>query len=149
MAQKNGAKFIQFDSVQTPDLNLDFYSELRKRHKEIVVLGGIGFKGTKETGNSLTTDLNEGRIRCEAIVTTGVGTGTETPLVKLRAYKERLQEFPLIVGAGVNNQNAHAQFAIVDGAVIGIYFKGDGVNTQLPISRERVQKLMYIAKKFE
>ena len=145
LAGKYGARFIQFDSVQTPDLDLELYDRRRTEFPDIVVLGGIGFKYTSLTGNSLEVDLNEGKSRCGAIVTTGSGTGVETPTDKLRQYKKILGEFPLIVGAGVNLDNVCEQLMIADGAIIGSYFKPGG-NTQLPIDRQRIKNLMEVVK---
>ena len=109
LASKFGAKFIQFDSVQTKDLDLGLYDQMRTEFPDIVVLGGVGFKYVPKTGNPLEIDLMEGASRCEAIVTTGDGTGIETPIDKLKQYKKILRDFPLIVGAGVNLQNVYEQ----------------------------------------
>ena len=145
LASDYGAKFVQFDSVQTRDLNLEFYERMRREFPDVVVLGGVGFKYTLSTGNPLKLDLREGMSRCEAIVTTGDGTGIETPLDKLRQYKSLLEDFPLIVGAGVNLQNIHEQLQICDGAIVGSYFKSDG-DTQLPINKSKVANLMNIVR---
>jgi len=111
----------------------------------VVVLGGIGFKYTRPTGNRLEDDLIAGVSRCEAIVTTGSGTGVETPIEKLRKFKSLLGEFPLIVGAGVNLDNIYKQLEITDGAIIGSYFKPQG-NTRLPIDRIKVRDIMQAVK---
>ena len=145
LASEFGAKFIQFDSVQSPDLILEFYENLRNEYPNIVVLGGIGFKYTSPTGNLLETDLEEGKSRCEAIVTTGTRTGIETPIEKLKEYKRILRDFPLIVGAGVNINNVYEQLNIADGAIIGSYFKPKN-NTYLLIDRNRVKRLMDVVK---
>lgn len=143
LASMYKCRFVQFDSVQTPDLDLNLYNEMRTKFPRVAVFGGVGFKYIPPTGNSLETDLKEGKSRCEAIVTTGDGTGIETPIDKLRQYKSLLGEFPLIVGAGVNLNNAYEQLQICDGAIVGSYFKSEG-NTQLSIDRTRVRDLMRI-----
>jgi len=66
--------FVQFDSVQTPDLDLKDYNSLRKQNPDVAVLGGVRFKYTRPTGRPLEQDLAEARQRCEVIVTTGEGT---------------------------------------------------------------------------
>ena len=146
LAQDYGARFVQFDSVQTPDLDLELYDKMREEFPVIAILGGVGFKYTSPTGNSLDVDLSEGKSRCEAIVTTGSGTGIETSTQKLREYKDLLNKFPLIVGAGVNLQNIYEQLQICDGAIIGSYFKSQG-NTHLSIDREKVKDLVDIVIK--
>jgi predicted TIM-barrel enzyme len=133
MANEYDAKFIQLDSVQTPDLDISKYDSLREKYPQVVVLGGVGFKYTKPTGNPLEVDLREGKSRCEAIVTTGPGTGIETPTDKLKDYKNILGDFPLIVGAGVNIRNIYSQLSVADGAIIGSYIKNG--NTEAPIDK--------------
>jgi len=145
MAGLYGAKFVQIDSVQTPDLNLKQYDSLREGHRNLVVLGGIGFKYTPPTGNSLEVDLRDGRSRCEAIVTTGPGTGVETPLEKLKQYREIMGDFPLISGAGVTPQNVYDQLQVVDGIIVGSYFKAEE-RTENVVERQRVKSLMNIVR---
>ena len=145
LAQRFDLKFIQFDSIQTKDLNTRLYEGKRTKYPSIVVLGGVGFKYIAPTQNPLEVDLREGISKCEAIVTTGDGTGIETPLNKLREYKVLLREFPLVIGAGVNINNVYDQLKIADGAIIGSYFK-PYANTHLPIDRKKVHDLMEIIK---
>ena len=140
LADRYNAKFIQFDSIQTHDLNLQKYEEMRKRYPRVIVLGGIGFKYIRPTGNPLELDLRKGVSRCEAIVTTGEGTGIETPIEKLRDFRKVMDNFPLIVGAGVNKRNALEQLRVADGAIVGSYFK-DG-KTHMMVNKERVKTLM-------
>jgi predicted TIM-barrel enzyme len=141
LADKYKAKFIQIDSVQTADIAVQSYREAREEFPNIVVLGGVSFKYTSHTGNPLQLDIREGRSRCEAIVTTGDGTGLETPLAKLQRFKQLLPDFPLIVGAGVTLENVSEQLKYADGAIIGSYFKPNK-DTLLPISRAKVSALM-------
>lgn len=143
LASDFGARFIQFDSVQTPDLDLEKYEKLRKEYSEIIVLGGVGFKYTLPTGNPLKVDLEEGKSRCDAIVTTGSGTGIETPIEKLKKYKKLLGDFPLIDGAGVNLDNIEEQLKIADGAIIGSFFKPNG-DTTLTVEAKNVKAIMNV-----
>lgn len=145
LANTFNARFVQFDSVQTKDLWLSRYNELKSKYPNVLVFGGVGFKYIDPTGNPLETDLNEAKSRCDAIVTTGEGTGIETPIEKLTEYKKILKDFPLIVGAGVNANNIQEQLKIADGAIIGSYFKPNK-NTYLPIDRKKVKDLMKVVK---
>ena len=61
--------------------------------------------------------------RADAIVVTGEGTGKETPLDKIKRFREKIGDFPLVVGAGVDSYNVMGQLKIADGAIIGSYFK--------------------------
>lgn len=147
LAKEHGAKFVQFNSIQTKDLDLNSYMKKRIEYSEIAVLGGVRFKDIAPTGNSLEVDLMAGVKRCEAIVTTGSGTGVETPIEKLKEFKNYLTNFPLVAGSGVDLNNVNEQLKIADAAIIGSYFKPDK-NTRLPIDREKVRKLMDIVKTF-
>jgi uncharacterized protein len=144
IASSSGAKFVQFDSAQTPDTNLNNYNSLRGRYRDISVFGGVQFKYQPPTGNRLEYDLRDAKSRCEAIVTTGEGTGIETPIKKLKKFRELLGDFPLIVGAGVNKDNVYEQLKVADGAIIGSFFKDN--DTKKKIIRERVKELMSIVK---
>ncbi len=88
----------------------------------------------------------EAKPRCDVIVTTGEGTGVETPISKLREFRTYLGEFPLFVGAGVNESNVYEQLRVADGAIVGSYFK-QGSNTKLPVDRLRVRGLMNIVRR--
>jgi len=146
-ASEFGAKFIQFDSVQSCDIDVNKYKQLREQYQDIAVLGGVRFKyTTQDTGKPLEEDLEDAKGLCEAVVTTGEGTGKETPTKKLERFKELLGEFPLIDGAGVNPGNAYDQLVICNGAIIGTYFKPDG-NIRLPVDEGRVIEVMEIARK--
>ena len=140
-----GAKFVQFDSVQSNHIDVHFYERLRNENPELIVLGGIRFKYTSPSKDSLEKDLEEGMSRCDAIVTTGEGTGIETPTQKLIQFKNYLKDFPLIVGAGLNTENAYEQLKITDGAIVGSSFKPNK-DTSLPVDRYLVRELMNITR---
>ena len=140
-AREFGAKFVQFDSVQSTDIIIEEYNQERDLYRDILVLGGVRFKYTTPTGLPLKQDLYETIPRVDAIVTTGAGTGKETPLQKLKSFKELMNGFPLVVGAGVTLNNLEDQLKVADGAIIGSYFKPHG-NTELKIDKIRVREIM-------
>lgn len=125
LADRYGAEFIQFDTIQEEYLDVCKFNSLKQEFPDVVVLGGVGFKYIPETGRTLDQELEEGKQRCDAIVTTGEGTGIETPLEKLKVYRSKLKDFPLIIGAGVTDQNIREQLQYADGAIIGSFFKKD------------------------
>lgn len=144
-ASKFGARFVQFDSVLFNQLDVEGYRRQRQAYPEIYVFGGVRFKYKLPTGNSLDSDLEEGKERCDAIVTTGEGTGIETPIEKLRLFKSRLGDFPLIVGAGVTAKNISDQLIIADGAIIGTNTKYEE-NTKSAIDPMRCISLVELAQ---
>jgi len=141
LANEFGASFVQFDSVQSNFLHLETYLEYRKTYPNIAVLGGVRFKYKISTGGTLEDDVAEAIPLCEAIVTTGKGTGIETPIDKLRDFKRVLGDFPLIVGAGVNYDNIDEQLEVADGAIIGSAFKFNG-DTQKFLDKQLVRDIM-------
>lgn len=152
LADKYGAKFVQFDTIQASAgdeknpkrFNEKLYMSLRKKYPEICVLGGVRFKYIPPTKKSLENDIIDGMYKSDAIVTTGEGTGIETPTQKLIDFRKIMRTFPFIVGAGVNAKNILEQIEIVDGAIIGSYFKNG--DTEAKVQRERVRELVDLVK---
>jgi hypothetical protein len=140
-----GGKFAQFDSVQSNNLSEKHHKIMREKYSNVLIFGGIRFKYTAPSNKTLEQDLKEGMSRCDAIVTTGEGTGIETPIEKLQQFNNYLKEFPLIVGAGLNASNAYKQLQIADGAIVGSFFKPNK-NTCLPVDKYLVRDLMDIVK---
>lgn len=60
------------------------------------------------------------------LVITGNATGEETPLAKILEVRDAFPEFPLFVGAGIDENNIHQQLSIANGAIIGTSIKKDG-----------------------
>ncbi len=117
LAEKYDAKFIQLDYVAGKyqsdiELNVPFYEECRERHKDIAVLGGVWpkyYESIINTEEQLISDLKDAMKLADAIVVTGSGTGMETPIEKIQKFREIIDDFPLIVGAGVTPENAPQQ----------------------------------------
>jgi len=147
LARKYGAKVVQLDNLQDNFPDLDSYNAMKqlKEYEDLCVFGGIRFKYIPLTGKTLEEDLADGRSRCEVIVTTGDGTGIETPTEKLREFRKIIGNYPLIVGAGVNSSNVREQLNIADGAIVGSFFK-NGYTENL-VDRERVKELMSEVRK--
>lgn len=162
IAARYGAKFIQLDYVsgkyvemngkassnvsQVKQLDHTRYKDYRNNHPEILVLGGVHPKYyTPVPYSSLEDDLRIGKERAEAIVVTGEGTGMETPIKKIREFRKILQDCPLIVGAGLNLENAEEQLTIADGAIVGSSLKIDN-KTENPLHLGRIRTLMNIVE---
>ena len=152
LANKYRASFIQFDTIQASAgdennpkrFNEQLYNSLREKYPHIFVFGGVRFKYIPPTGKTLEEDILDGMSKCDAIVTTGEGTGIETPTQKLRDFRNIMGNFPLIDGAGVNDRNIVEQMSIADGAIIGSYFKrGD---TKARVDKQYVKKLVDLVR---
>lgn len=80
-------------------------------------------------------------LPCEAIVTTGEETGVETSIEKLKDFRREMpSHLPLIVGAGVNEDNSLDQSSIVQGAIIGRGVKFQS-NTRYLVDPVRVKAI--------
>ena len=73
----------------------------------------------------------------------GLTAGAETDTQVLHRVKEAVGDTPVFVNTGVNPSNVREQLAIADGAVVGTYFKVDGV-FENPSDRERTAELMEV-----
>ena len=81
----------------------------------------------------------------EAIIVTGQETGAETPLEAVKAVKSVVR-CPVLVGSGVNVQNAASMLAVADGAIVGSALKFDG-KAENRVDRARVRALMDVLRK--
>ena len=162
MTYKCGAEFVQLDYVagryisvngrassnvsHVRQLDHTSYKEFRENYNDLVVLGGVYPKYyTPVPYSSLEDDLKKGMERADALVVTGGGTGIETPIEKIREFRRVIRNYPLIVGAGLNPENAEAQLMIADGAIVGSAFKM-GNRTENPLDVGRIRNLMKIVE---
>lgn len=152
LANEYGAKFIQFDYVagtyhRSKFIDEEHYLSIKNKYPDITVLGGIWPKYYNPVENSvLKDDIETGMKRAEAIVVTGEGTGKQTPLEKIKEFREILGSHPLIIGAGLTPFNVVEQLSIADGAIVGSTFKPASLTTQ-KIDRARVKEFMDEVKK--
>jgi len=145
-----GGNFIQVDCVggkyiDRKNLNKDLLRWNGDNYPDIISLGGVWPKYYfKVPDSDLEADIREAESRVDAIVVTGDGTGHETPINKIKSFRE-LTSYPLIIGAGLTVDNAKEQLSIGDGAIVGSYFKEGGV-AHSPMDRKRVRDLMDVVK---
>lgn len=149
LARAYGAKFIQIDSVcghlepKEDRVYADKLSIIRQEI-DVVLLGGVFFKYKPvRSGRSLREDLLLGMERCDAIVYTGEGTGISTPIKKIEGFKEVLNDFPILVGAGVTLDTVEETFRLADGAIVGSWFKDDHVDTD-HVNEEYVKQMAQV-----
>ncbi|RLG87255.1 MAG: hypothetical protein DRO18_03425 [Thermoprotei archaeon] len=77
----------------------------------------------------------------DAIIVTGRATGEEVDIDTLAKVKKVIKEIPVIVGSGLNADNAKKLLKYADGAIVGTYFKRGNV-----VNLERVRKLMSLVR---
>ncbi|MDR2973667.1 MAG: BtpA/SgcQ family protein [Propionibacteriaceae bacterium] len=81
----------------------------------------------------------------DALCVSGLTAGAPTDLEQLTIAKQSAGATPVFVNTGVNATNIADQFAVADGAVIGSFFKVDGV-FENEVDPARVALLMDAAK---
>ena len=116
------------------------YNRFRDKFPEIKILGGVWPKYYEPVeGSVLSDDIETAKERCDAIVVTGAGTGKETPIDKIKEFKKLAgHNFPVIIGAGLNELNVEEQLSFADGGIIGSYIKERGIaNNKVERSRVR------------
>lgn len=155
LANTYNADFIQLDFISGQykinkkiDLS-DYNQHLSTLNPNIKVFGGVWPKYyIPADGSDLKSDITEAIALCDGIVVTGAGTGKETPLDKIKQFKEFINDdsFPLIIGAGLDASNVVEQLTIADGAIVGSCFK-PYKRTQEMVSRELVKEFMLEVKK--
>ncbi len=93
--------------------HIAIFADIQVKHKILL-----------EKGKDLITSAQQAMDAGAAAVTvTGTATGEETPIADVRHVKEAFPEFPVLIGAGVNLNNAHEQFSVADGAFVGSSLK--------------------------
>ena len=81
----------------------------------------------------------------DGLCVSGLTAGAATDTQVLTKVKAAAGNTPVFVNTGVRANNAADQLAIADGAVIGTFFKKDGV-FENPADQSRVEELMAVVK---
>jgi hypothetical protein len=77
----------------------------------------------------------------DAVIVTGAATGKQTSLEDLKKAKRSAGPVPVFAGSGVNSSNVAEVIKVADGAIVGTFFKRDGVTTHA-VDPDRVCVLM-------
>ncbi|HID04184.1 MAG TPA: BtpA/SgcQ family protein [Aigarchaeota archaeon] len=80
----------------------------------------------------------------DAVIVSGTRTGAETPVEKVIKAKQSTS-LPVLVGSGLNPENAEKLLTYADGAIVGSYLRQDGKFWN-PIDINRVKTLMKTVK---
>ncbi len=78
----------------------------------------------------------------DAIIVSGSRTGIPPTPMELRAVKNAVPTTPVIIGSGLNPENAKELLRIADGAIVGTYFKREDGS----IDVDRVRRIASIAR---
>ncbi|HPW53606.1 MAG TPA: BtpA/SgcQ family protein, partial [Erysipelotrichaceae bacterium] len=147
LAREFECDYIQIDSVvghvkPRDEYSLQAFFDLMRKEYDGYVLGGVRFKYQPVLSEkSLKEDLEIAKKRCDAVCVTQDRTGEETSLERIIEFKKELNDFPLIVAAGVTKDNAKKQLKYADGAIIGSYFK-DNYQDNGELCLEHIEELL-------
>ncbi|MGV9802523.1 BtpA/SgcQ family protein [Mycobacterium sp. NPDC003449] len=83
----------------------------------------------------------------DAICVSGLTAGASTDSQALQVVKDNAGAVPVFVNTGVRATNAADQLSIADGAIVGTYFKEDGVFENRAVA-SRASELMCAVKEF-
>lgn len=153
--------FIQLDYVagvykgrrsgEIISLDTETFKRLRDKFPDIKILGGVWpkyYEPIDNTNRGLMDAIDDAKELCDAIVVTGAGTGSETPVQKIEQFRGYVgRDFPLIVGAGLDEFNVEQQLAIANGGIVGSYLKTNGQATG-KVEQDRVRDFMAKVNKY-
>lgn len=152
LANKYNLDMIQVDSVvghvkPRDEATLQAFFDLERGNSKACLIGGVRFKYQPILSEkTLELDMEIAKGRCDAIAVTQNATGEETSMEKILEFKKLLGDFPLVVAAGVTDENVARQLQICDAAIVGSNFKDTRQDTG-NVSRENVRNFMKIMEK--
>ena len=85
------------------------------------------------------------RCKPDALIVSGARTGEAPEPGYVAAIREAVPRARLLLGSGASPENIRLYWRLVDGFIIGTYFKKDGVTTN-PVDRQRVERLMGLVR---
>jgi len=111
----------------------------------IRILGDVAVKHSSALGpqRPLSTEVSEliHRGGADAVVVTGDATGQPADPAQIEAAKAAAGPVPVFVGSGLTPACAPICLQHADGAIVGTWFKRDGVTTN-PVDPQRVRALL-------
>ncbi|MCV7226855.1 BtpA/SgcQ family protein [Mycolicibacterium komossense] len=159
LAVATGAQWVReiFTGVYASDFglwNTNVGATARHRHR----IGGDGVKllfnivpesavYLAERDLASVTATTVFATRPDAICVSGLTAGAPTDSQALRVVKDSAGAVPVFVNTGVRAHNAADQLSIADGAIVGTYFKEDGLFENRAVA-SRVAELMGVVKEF-
>lgn len=119
------------------------------RGERIIVLADVQGKHTYAVPQrSLAESARDALVRggADAVIITGESTGQPVRSETLENLRAALPDACIIVGSGLTPDNAEVLLNLADGAIVGTYFKKDGLVTNR-VDLQRVKKLMSLVNK--
>src|ERR1700761_1000050 len=159
LAVATGAQWVReiFTGVYASDFglwNTNVGEVARHRHRigadQVKLLFNIVPESARYLGDRSLQSITQSTVFAtlpDGICVSGLTAGAPTDSQSLKIVKGAAANVPVFVNTGVRDDNVAEQLAIADGAVVGTYFKEDGV-FENRVSLPRVQKLMAAVRDF-
>ncbi|MHA7286486.1 BtpA/SgcQ family protein [Arthrobacter sp. MDT3-44] len=153
LAVATGASFVReiFTGVYASDFGTwDTNVGATARHRSAVggenvrLLYNIVPEAASYLGSRTIADIARSTVfncRPDGLCVSGLTAGAPTDTSVLATVKENAGSTPVIVNTGVRAANAAEQLRVADAAIVGTYFKSDGV-FENPADTARVKELM-------
>ena len=84
------------------------------------------------------------RGMADALIVSGAATGAAVDPARIREVRAAVPDAPLLLGSGVDHDNAATLLGLVDGAIIGSAFEHAG-RAGGPVAEDRVRRFMQVA----
>jgi uncharacterized protein len=157
LAAATGAAFVReiFTGVYASDFGL-WNTDVGETARHRIRVGAAGvrllFNIVPEAASYLGTrklaDIARSTVfnaRPDGICVSGLTAGAATDTAALKIVKEAAAGTPVFVNTGVSDRNVAEQLTIADGAIVGTFFKHNGV-FENAVDETRVRALMTIVK---
>ncbi|MEM0471273.1 MAG: BtpA/SgcQ family protein [Sulfolobales archaeon] len=115
--------------------DIKFFADVVKKHSKV-------FPGIDLATHIMWSDF----YLADAVIVTGKMTGDPPSVEDVKLAKEIAGDMPVLIGSGLNPDNAEKLLRYADGAIVGTYFKINGI-AQNPVDPERVRRLMSVVKR--
>ena len=116
--------------------NVKIFADLRVKYAKLLVDRPICLEAEELTTRSLA----------DAIIITGEKSGSPPDKSLIEAVR-KCAKSPIIIGSGLTIGNLADYLPLVDGAIVGTYFKEDGI-FENPVSVKRVKEFMELVESF-
>jgi len=158
LAVATGAKFVReiFTGVYASDFglwNTDCGTAVRHQHaiggENVKLLFNIVPEGANYLADRNIVDIAKSTVfntKPDALCVSGLTAGQQVNVQTLKQVKDAVPTTMVFANTGVQLENLEEQLSIADGAVVGTFFKYDGV-FQNHIDKDRVRAFMDKVKK--
>lgn len=140
IVESNAAEVLRYRTQIAPDVKI--WADVHVKHSYPLVNQQI-----EEAAVELV-----GRALADAVIVSGSGTGKETSLEDVMKVKS-VVNVPIIIGSGVNEENAKKYFSYADALIVGTSIKSDwmtstkGIDTQNPVDSIKAKRFVEAVRK--